>query len=295
MHFVRHVARRIGGPRVHDLCHPPSARCAPASGMRPRMAPTKGGRGCPSEGRGLVTSARADAPAEGAEGDAAADGHIRRTPAVRDAAPSLQVRRVRTAAMRDGRRRRPRRIYSVRPASCASGVPSVTRARPRDVPRGPAPLDRGAPSSRSSLLAGSPLPPMTQSLREDPCLHLPGRVTRFRETCGHLPVRRKRDEASRKNSGLQGAAGVAGGPSSPRTRCRCRLAGPAMPPRVRGRDRGMRRCRRPPPGMQEADAPALQDGRSRALPGCGRRRECDRPDRRASRPHAACGDLQVDR
>jgi len=88
--------------------------------MRPRKAPTKGGGGRPSEGRGVVTSARADAPADGAAGDAAADGHIRRTPAVRDAVPSLQVRGVRTTAMRGGRRRRRRRIgpWDSDPTSC---------------------------------------------------------------------------------------------------------------------------------------------------------------------------------
>src|SRR5437762_10483070 len=103
--LARHVARRIGGCRVHDLCHAPTSRCAAASGTRQRTAPTKGGRGCPSERRGLVTSAHGDARAGREERDAAAAGDTRTTPAMRDAAPSLQGCTVRSAAMRHPRGR----------------------------------------------------------------------------------------------------------------------------------------------------------------------------------------------
>src|SRR5947199_9571615 len=56
--LARHVARRIGGRRVHDLCHAPTSRCAAPSATCERTAPSKGGRGGPSARRRLVTTAR---------------------------------------------------------------------------------------------------------------------------------------------------------------------------------------------------------------------------------------------
>src|SRR2546427_8133125 len=47
--LARHVARRIRGRRVHDLCHASTPPCAAASGTRQRTAPTKDGRGVPRE------------------------------------------------------------------------------------------------------------------------------------------------------------------------------------------------------------------------------------------------------
>src|SRR5947199_10840595 len=67
---ARHVARRIGGCRVHDLCHAPTSRCAAASGTRHRTAPTKAGLGHPWERRELVRSGPEAARARRDEGDA---------------------------------------------------------------------------------------------------------------------------------------------------------------------------------------------------------------------------------
>ena len=115
------------------------ARRAAASGMRPRKAPTKGGRGCPSEGRGVVTSAHVDAAAKREERGAAVDGHTRTTPAVRDATPSLQLCTVLSAAMRGDRGDACRWLGGLRDGRLPRLHPLLRGSRkdelPRQVPR----------------------------------------------------------------------------------------------------------------------------------------------------------------
>jgi len=138
---------------------------------------------------------------------------------------------------------------------------------------------------RLSSLSGSPLPPSARGLQEGSvlapcpvCTVFPGdRLTPSGD------AKEDWDEARRNDSAIHGTAGAPGG-TARHTHCGRRVAGQAMPAGVRRRDRRMRRGRRPPPGLQEADAQALQEKRSCSLLGCGSRREYNGTDCKSSSP-----------